>query len=454
MRPPAAGVSPPSLIRGLTLLATVALVVGNMVGTSTYTLGASLAAATGPLGILAWVVTATGYLFVALVYARLGVRYPVTGGAYAYARRAFGPFVGFQTVWAYWLSAVIGNAGIMTAVMGYAVGLWAPLERSTLLQFAVAQGVLWGLCALNVRGVRHSARLQVAVMVLTAVPLLLVAIGLLAHFDAANLRPFAPKGYASLATGVALVVWAYSGVESATVPAEEVDRPERTIGLGTMLGYGVATLMFLAAAVGVAGSLPNDVVAQSGRPVALAAATHLGPFPALVITLAAVVAGTGTLNGWILMAGRIPLTAAREGWFFPVFQKVHPRYGTPHVALVAGTAISSVMLVMFFSRTLIGVFNFIALLSVLLTLLPHLLTTLADLVLARRDPERYSPEARRAALLTAPIAALFLCYAIYGVGLRAALWGLVAMGMGLPLYAWFARTSGGAPVEMPTEAAL
>lgn len=448
MRTPAAAPPAPSLIRGLTLLGAVALVVGNMVGTSTYTLAASLANETGPLGILAWAVTAAGYLFVALVYARLGVRYPVTGGPYEYARRAFGPFVGFQAVWAYWLSAVIGNAGIITAVMGYAVGLWAPLERSTALQFAVAQTVLWGLCALNVRGVRHSSRLQVGIMILTAVPLLLVAIGLLAHFDAANLRPFAPKGFGTLATGVALVVWAYSGVESATVPAEEVDRPERTIGLGTMLGYGIATLMFLAAAVGVAGSLPNAVVAASGRPLALAAETHLGALPGLVITLAAVVAGTGTLNGWILMAGRIPLTAAREGWFFSVFQRVHPRYGTPHVALIAGTAISSAMLVMFFSRTLITVFNFIALLSVLLTLVPHLLASLAELVLARRDPERYSPRARRAALVTAPVAAVFICYAIWGVGVTTALWGLAGMALGLPLYAWFARSTPAAEVAL------
>ena len=78
----------PSLVRGLTLLGTVALCVGNMVGTSVYTLPALLAVETGPLGILAWVVTAAGYLFVALVYASLGTRYPETGGPYVFAREA------------------------------------------------------------------------------------------------------------------------------------------------------------------------------------------------------------------------------------------------------------------------------------------------------------------------------------------------------------------------------
>src|SRR6266567_6117307 len=109
-------------VRGLSAVGAVALIVGNMVGTSIYTLPASLAAATGPLGMVAWLVTALGYLFVALVYASLGARYPRTGGPYVYARAAFGELAGFQTVWSYWVSAVIGNAAIVTSVVAYASG--------------------------------------------------------------------------------------------------------------------------------------------------------------------------------------------------------------------------------------------------------------------------------------------------------------------------------------------
>ena len=124
-------------MRGLTLLGTVALVVGNMVGTSIYTLPASLAEATGPLGLVAWGLTAFGYLFVALVYASLGVRYPRTGGPYVFAREAFGEFAGFQTVWSYWISAVIGNAAITTGVVAYAISFSPTLSRSVPLQFAL-----------------------------------------------------------------------------------------------------------------------------------------------------------------------------------------------------------------------------------------------------------------------------------------------------------------------------
>lgn len=423
-------------VRGLTLLGAVALIVGNMVGTSIYTLPASLASTTGPLGIAAWLLTAVGYLFVALVYASLGVRYPRTGGPYVFAREAFGDFSGFQTVWAYWFSCVIGNAGIVTGVVGYAVGFSPALAASTWLQFGLAQALLWGLCALNVLGVRASSRLQIAVMVTTVVPLLTLSALTFRVFDPANLTPFAPNGWGTLAAGAALVVWGYSGVESATVPAEEVGDAERTIGRATMIGYAVATLVFLLTATAVAGALPNEVVASSARPIAIAAERALGPWAGVVIGIAAIVAGLGTLNGWILMAGRIPVAAAQDGLFFDRMARIHPRFGTPHVALVVGTGVASLMLLLFFNRSLLGVFNFIVLLAVLTTLLPHLYAAGAELLLARRFPERYTAAQRRRAHVVAPVAFVFVLYTIYGVGPEVAMWGFIVVLAGTPLYIW------------------
>ena len=430
------------LVRGLTLLGTIALVVGNMVGTSVYTLPASLAQTVGPLGVVAWLVTAFGYLFVALVYASLGVRYPKTGGPYVFAREAFGEFAGFQTVWAYWFSAVIGNAAIVTGVVGYVVGFSETLGANVWLQFVLAQAFVWGLCLLNVLGIRQSARVQIGIMFLNVIPLLALSAGALSAFDPANLRPFAPQGFGSLAAGAALVVWAYSGIESATVPAEEVQAPERTIRWGTLLGYAVGTTVFLATALAVAGALPNDVIASSPRPIALAAERTLGGWAGSVISVTAIVAGLGTLNGWILMAGRIPLSAAEDGIFFRRLAAVHPRFGTPHVSLVAGTAVASAMLLLYFSKTLLGVFKFIVLLSVLTTLLPHLYSAAANLMLARRDRDQYSADERRRAHFIAPVAFVFVLYTIYGVGAEVALWGFLVVLGGIPLYIWFATRDG------------
>jgi APA family basic amino acid/polyamine antiporter len=429
----------PGFVRAVSLLGVVALCVGNMAGTSLYTLPASLAAATGPLGIVAWGLTAAGYALVAVVYAGLGARHPRTGGPYVFARLAFGDGVGFATVWAYWVSTVVGNAAIVTSVVGY-LGAFAPaLERSGALRFAAAQALVWGLCWLNVRGVRGSARLQAAIMLVTVVPLLLLSVAALGAFRAANLVPFAPNGVGALAAGAALVVWAYSGVESATVPAEEVRAPERTIARGTILGYLVATAIFLLLAVAVAGALPNAAIASSPRPLAHAMRAAVGPWAATAVAVCAVVSGVGTLNGWTLMAGRIPVSAARDGLFFPALARLHPRHGTPHVALVAGAAVTSAMLALYFTRSLLAVFNFVVLLAVLLTLLPHLFAMAAAVALARRE-RRPEAEARRTRLV-AGLACAFVLFTIYGVGAEAAAWGAAAMAAGGPVY-WYLRRRG------------
>jgi APA family basic amino acid/polyamine antiporter len=417
------------LVRGLGLLGTVALVVGNMVGTSVYTLPAALAKATGPFGLVAWMFVALGYLFVALVYARLGTRFPRTGGPYVYARHAFGDLTGFITVWSYWVSTVIGNAAIVTGAIGYIAGFSTALSASAGLRFALALALVWGFCWINVRGVRQSGRVQTVVMFLNLVPLVLVAIASLGHFDAANLHPFAPNGFGSIAVGASLVVWAYSGIESATVPAEEVQAPEKTIRRGTMIGYWVGTSVFLLTAVAVAGSMPNDVVAGSARPIALAAEQALGPWAGIIVGLAAVAAALGTLNGWILMSGRIPLSAAEDGLFFRPLAAIHPRFGTPAVGLVVGALVTSAMLLLYFSQSLLSVFEFVVLLAVLTTLLPHLLAAAAEFALAA-----HGSEGRTGARIIAAIAFLFVLYTMYGVGWSVLGWGTLLVAGGLPLY--------------------
>lgn len=423
-------VAPP---RRLTLLGVVALAVGNMVGTSIWTLPASLAEVAGPLALVAWGVTAAGYWFVARTYARLGARWPVTGGPYVYVREAFGDFAAFQVTWSYWLSATLGNAAIVTGVVGYATG-FGDAFASPLAQFVLAQALLWGLCALNVAGVQHSARLSIALMAVTVVALLGTSLAALPSVTTANLRPFAPHGWDALAPACALIVWAYSGVESATVPASEVRGGGETIGRGTMLGFWIATGTYLLAALAVAGTVPGAELATSARPIALVAERTVGAWAGLAVGIAALGSNVATLNGWVLMAGRIPVTAAADGLFFAPLARLHPRTGTPWVALVVGTCIPSLLLGLYFTRSLLGVFRFLVLLAILTTLLPHLYTCAAELLLARRHPDRYDARTARRVRVEATIAFAFVLWTMYGTGPEPAMWGFLAVVAGTPLY--------------------
>jgi APA family basic amino acid/polyamine antiporter len=428
-----------ALVRDLTLFGTVALVAGNMLGTSLYTLPASVASVAGPIGIVSWVITAAGFLLLALLYAQLGPRYPRTGGPYVFAREAFGEYAGFQTVWMYWLSAVVGNAAIVTGAVGYAVTFSPALAESRLLQFVLAQGVLWILCGVNILGVKQSARVQKSIILINIVPLVLLSLALF-KFNPANFHPFTPKGtWTPVAAGSALMVWAYAGIESATVPAEEMQAPQRTIRLGTLIGYGLATLIFLLSAIAVIGALPNDVIASSPRPLELAVRETLGAWPAVAVSIAAVGASIGVLNGWILMAGRIPFSAAQDGLFFSAFARIHPRFGTPYVALIVGCVISSIMLTLYFipGSTLLSVFNFTVLLANLGTLFPYLYNSAAALMLARRDRERFTVREQSRTSILALACFAFLMWTTWGVGAQIVFWGFLVLLMGTPLYIWF-----------------
>ena len=418
----------PSFVRGLTLLGAVALVVGNMVGTSIYTLPASLARSCGPLGIVAWGITAAGYLFIALVYAKLGPRFPRTGGPYVFAREAFGELAGFLVAWSYWISATVGNAGITIAVVGYVAGFSPALDASTFGKFAVAQALVWGLTLLNVLGIRTGARVQIVAMLLNIVPLLLLAALATPAIRVENFTPFAPHGWSALPAAAAMIVWAYSGIESATVPAGEVAGGGATIRKGTLAGYAIGTVVFLAVATSVAGVMPNAAVAGSIRPMADAAARVAGSAGSTVILCAAVAAGLCTLNGWILLSGRIPVSAAEDGIFFTSLGRIHPRFRTPHVALIAGGAIASAMLCLGLSRTLLERFDAIVGFSVFLTLLPHLFTAAAAFAFTRRGREGTK------AIAVAAVAFLFSAFTIYGLGADTAMYGSLACLAGLPLY--------------------
>ena len=438
-----------TFVRGMSLIGAVALVVGNMVGTSMYTLPASLAKEVGPLGIVAWLLTAVGYFGVAVVYADLGGRRPRTGGPYGFAQEAFGDFAGFLSVWLYWISLVIGNAGIATGVVAYAQGFFPVLEASPIARFLTAQALLWTLCAVNVIGIRHSARLQIAIMVINLGGLFLLLGGSIPAIDTANYEPFAPKGWSSLGIGTALVVWAYGGVETATVPAEEVKQPHQTIWRGTMIGYVIATIVFLLAAIVVAGVLPNDQVASSARPLAMVVEKAIGPTAASVISICALVAGIGTLNGWILVTGRAPISPARDGLFFRRMAAIHPRFNTPVFALVASTGVASAILLLVLDNTLLDAFNFIVLLSVGAALAPHLMTAAAYLALVRRDPDSFTTAQRRRAHIIAPVAFIAMMYFVYGAGAAAGRWGFLMLFAGALAYVFLKKNPTAEVPEKP-----
>jgi len=263
---PAAGT--PKLKRSMGLWMATALVVGNMIGSGIFLLPASLAGTAGPISLLGWLFTGAGAILLALVFANLGRALPRTGGPYAYAKRAFGDFAGFWTAWGYWIAVWAGNAAIAVAFVSYLTVFWPQVGANNLLGALVGIALIWLLTATNVLGTRESGMVQLVTTVLKFVPLAIIGLVGLFFIDGGNYEPFAPNGasISLLSTTAALTLWAFIGLESATVPADEVKDPERTIPRATILGTVLATLLYLVATAAIMGIVPTEQLAGSTSP--------------------------------------------------------------------------------------------------------------------------------------------------------------------------------------------
>ena len=421
------------LVKGMGMVAAVALIVGNMVGTGIFTLPASLANTAGPISLVSWLIVAAGFFLLAIIYADLGQAYPQSGGPSVYARKAFGDFIGFEIAFSYWLSVIIGNAAIVIATVGYIAVFNETMSASPTIQVAVALLITWILVGVNILGVRQGADVAIVTTAAKLIPLFILVIIGIWYFDPGNLVPFAPQGSGAILSAAALIAWAFAGLESATVPAEEVDDP-RTIRRSTMIGFGVATMVYLLISVTVMGLIPNDIIGSTGGPLVLAATQVLGPWGGTMMAVGAIVAGIGTLNGWILLSGRIPLSVADDGLFPKFLARIHPRFHTPHVSLIISALVASALILLRLSNSLLETFEFIILLSVLMTLVPHVTSALAEYVLSRKEPDRFPSRSPALTSTISLIGLIFVLWVIYGTGWESIGWGSILLIVGVFIY--------------------
>jgi len=416
--------------------AATSLVVGNMIGSGVFLLPASLAAF-GGISLLGWLVSATGAWLLARVFGELSRRIPRAGGPYAYTRAGLGEFAAFLVAWGYWVSIWCGNAAITVAFVSYMSVFFPILAHNKLAAIALGLGAIWGLSWVNSRGIRAVGRVQLLTTVLKLLPLL--AIGLVGVFfvEWSHFRPFNLSGqpeFAAITATASLTLWAFLGMESATVPAEEVRNASKTIPRATLAGTLLAAGVYLAATVAVMGLVPPQQLAHSAAPFAEAAAHLWGEAGRQVVAAGAAIATFGALNGWIMVQGRIPLAMARDGLFPALFARTN-RQAAPYLGIAVSSLLVSGLMLMNFSQSLVKQFEFAILLSTMSVLIPYLFSTAAFAVLLFKQPPA-SRARRNRLLLLAALAFGFSFWAVAGVGEQAVYWGFLLLTAGMPVYVW------------------
>jgi APA family basic amino acid/polyamine antiporter len=408
-----------------------------MVGSGVFLLPSSLARF-GGLSLAGWVVSAAGATCLALVFARLARIQPAVGGPYAYTRTAFGDLPAFMVAWGYWISVWSSTAALAVAGVGYLDPFFPAIVRTPALAALAAIAILWTFTLINISGVRRAGQVQVVTTALKLLPLALVGIGGLFFFEPAHFAVTATSAgdvAGQITQTATLTLWAFLGLEAATIPAGSIARPERTIPRATVVGTLLAAGIYIVSTVGVMSLVPPETLATSTAPFADGARALLGDTAARLVAIGAAISCFGALNGWTLIVGQLPMAVARDGLFPRVFGRVSPQ-GTPVAGMLVAGVLASALIAANHTRGLVELFTFIALLSTLSTLVPYVFSALAVF----KIPDPAAPGRLPAvAKGVAGLAFAYSLWAIGGAGADTVYWGFLLLLAGLPVFVWVTR---------------
>lgn len=365
---------PAGLVRTVSRPQIVGLALNDVIGSGIYLLPAAAAALLGPASLWAVALAGLTVLLLVLCFAEAAGRFDGTGGAYLYARTAFGDLVGFEVGWMTWLTRVASVASLSVGAAQALSHLWPEVTQG--IGRAVAITVpLVVLTVLNLLGVRSGVRTAMALVISKVVPLLVfVAAGAWA-FSAERLAGQQATEGGSLGQAALLLLFAYAGFENTPAAAGEYRRPRQDLPIALLIHVGVVTLLYLSVMAVTLGTLPR--AAASATPLADAAAGFLGGWGGWLLTVGAVLSILGTNSNSVLAGPRYLYALASDGYGPRFLAKIHPEFRTPWAAIVLQTAIALPL-------ALTGSFAGLAALSIVSRLVTYVATAAAVPVLRRK----------------------------------------------------------------------
>ena len=387
----------------------------------------------GMLGFFGWLVAGLGSILVALTMAQLVIRMPKTGGPYVYVNEALGSFSGFIIAWTYWIACISAIAGISIAFVGY-LGFFIPkISDSPILSLIASLLLVWAVVLLNIKSIENSSRFQLISTLLKLLPLLLIIFLGASNLTVSNLPEFNPTSLhplSLLGTVTTLVMWSFIGIETATVPADNVINPQETIPKVLIASVLTILTLYILVSFAIALIVPAKELIDSTAPFALAASKILGSTGGTLITIGALVSTLGSLNANTLTAGNLSLAAARDGLLPAKFISL-TKSGTPiFTYLLSGTFVS-ILLMLNYTKGIINAFVFMAMLSTLSTLIAYAFCAIAELKFVHTNKKS---QQKKYAFLISFGTFLYAIFAIWGAGIEMIMYSIILIFIGTPIY--------------------
>ena len=412
---PSPGGSEDRLPRAIGRFDLTAALVNGVIGSAVFGMPATQAALTGAWSPLVCFVAGAGVLTIVLCFAEVASRFREAGGPYLYVRESFGPVLGFQAGWlTIWIRilSLAANLNIFVEYLGQVVP-WAglPLGRASVMVAMMAV-----LAAINLIGVRAATWTVDAFTVAKLAPLLLLVL--------LGLPLLRPEVLATQAvarpdwTGAILLsMFAYGGFEAPLIPAGEAKDPRRDTGFALLAALGVIAAFYTLVQLVMVGMVPH--LAGTKAPLAAAFGMLLGPAGVPLAALAAMVSVWGYSTGSLLQSPRVLYSMAERHELPRSLARVHRRFRTPHVAIVAFAVLTTAIAVH-------GTFEATATLSAIVRLVTYGLTCAALPALRHRRPQEAPGFRVPGAFVVAPAAMIF-CLWLLGTRSFTQAWMLLVL---------------------------
>jgi len=441
--------------------ALTAVVIGSMIGSGVFNLPQNLASGAGPLAIIiGWTISGIGILALAFVYQGLSTRKPdLNAGPYAYAKAGFGPFIGFNSAWGYWLSAWLGNVSYAVVMFSALSYFFSPFgDGNTWQALLGASVVLWSIHTLILFGVKQAAFANVITTIAKVAPIILFIVVVLAAFrmdvftlDFTGVPSTGETDIGSLLDQVKstmlVTLWVFIGIEGASVVSGRA-RNRRDIGIATFAGF-ITTLSIyvLISLLSLAVMSRPELAALKNPSMAGVLEQVVGPWGALLINIALVISVLGAFLAWTLLAAEVPYVSSQDGTM-PRFFGRENAYGAPSTSLWVTNGLVQLFLVL----TLVANSTYLSLLYIASTaiLVPYIFSGAYAFKLAVTG-EAYKPdESRGRDMIAGTIATIYGIWLVYAAGPTYLLMAAMLYAPGIVIYVW-ARQENGEKVFTPFE---
>jgi len=406
------------------------IVMVNMMGSGIIMLPSNMAKV-GAISLLSWIVTALGSLAIAYGFAQAGLFNQRPGGLAAYAEDAYGKDGYFQVFFLYFLSLAIANVAVAISALGYLASFFPGLTATPIATALGVIALLWITTAANFGGPRLTGKIGSVTVWGVILPVGFISVAGWFWFSGATFAAaWNPKGISigeGMGSSIALTLWAFLGMESASQNASAVENPKRDVPLACMFGTLGAAVIYILSTAAIQGIVPNAELAESTGPFGLAYAKMFNPMIGQIVMALASMACIGSLLGWQFTLASTAKDASDSRLFPAIFGKATAA-GAPLAGMVILGIVQTLMALMTISPDLNQQFSALVNLAVVTNVLPYVIALSALWVMMRDN--KVEPGTRKLNTFVTVIAILYSVYALYASGKDAVMGGMLVLGVG------------------------